>query len=58
MPKFSVDKNTFVEPYIPNHNIGVMHLAGLDEDRSGNVFHKISTTENKIIEKSLRYKSI
>ena len=58
MPKFSLDKNTFVEPYIPNHNIGVMHLAGLDEDRSGNVFHKISTTDKKIIEKSLRYKSI
>ena len=58
MPKFSIDKNTFVEPYIPNHNIGVMHLAGLDEDRSTNVFHKISTTDNKIIEKSLRYKSI
>ena len=35
-----------------------MHLAGLDEDRSTNVFHKISTTDNKIIEKSLRYKSI
>ena len=58
MPKFSVDRNTFVEPYIPNHNIGVMHLAGLDEDRSRNIFHKISTTDNKIVEKSLRYKSI
>ena len=29
LPKFCNSKNLFVEPYIPNHNIGVMHLAGL-----------------------------
>ena len=55
MPKFSNEKNKFVEPFIPNHNIGVMHLAGLDEDRKTNIIHKIKTTDNKIVEKSLRY---
>tara|TARA_Y100000992_G_scaffold206863_1_gene141593 strand:- start:166 stop:1047 length:882 start_codon:yes stop_codon:yes gene_type:complete len=55
MPKFSNEKNKFVEPFIPNHNIGVMHLAGLDEDRNTNILHKIKTTDNKIVEKSLRY---
>ena len=55
MPKFSNEKNKFVEPFIPNHNIGVMHLAGLDEDRETNTIHKIKTTDNKIVEKSLRY---
>jgi hypothetical protein len=46
----------FVEPYIPNHNIAVIHLAGLDEDRSDlNVTHKIETLDKNIIEKNLRF---
>ena len=56
LPKFCNSKNLFVEPYIPNHNIGVMHLAGLDEDRSSKeVIHQIKTLDNKIIDKTLRY---
>ena len=56
LPKFCKTKNLFVEPYIPNHNIGVMHLAGLDEDRSDlNVTHKIETLNKNIIEKNLRF---
>ncbi len=56
LPKFCKSKNLFVEPYIPNHNIGVMHLAGLDEDRSNSkVLHKIKTLDNQVIDKSLRY---
>ena len=27
LPKFDEKKNTFVEPYLPNHKIGIMHLA-------------------------------
>ena len=27
MPKFDEIENTFVEPYLPNHKIGIMHLA-------------------------------
>ena len=55
MPRFSQEKNKFVEPYIPNHNIGVMHLAGLDDDRKKKITHKIKTIDNQILEKSLRY---
>ena len=56
LPKFCNSKNLFVEPYIPNHNIGVIHLAGLDKDRSNaNIFHQINTLDNKIIKKTLRY---
>ena len=56
MPKFCNNKNMFVEPYIPNHNIAVIHLAGLDEDRSDlNVTHKIETLDKNIIEKNLRF---
>ena len=44
----------FVEPYIPNHNIAVIHLAGLDQDRSDlNITHKIETLDKNIIEELL-----
>ena len=56
LPKFCNIKNLFVEPYIPNHNIAVIHLAGLDKDRSDKIiFHKIQTLDNKVIDKPLRY---
>ena len=56
LPKFCNSKNLFVEPYIPNHNIGVIHLAGLDEDRSNTkILHQIKTLDNKTIKKTLRY---
>ena len=28
LPKFDETKNTFVEPFLPNYKIGIMHLAG------------------------------
>ena len=27
LPKFDEEQNTFVEPYLPNYKIGIMHLA-------------------------------
>ena len=49
-------KNLFVEPYLPNHNIGIMHLAGMDDDRKKElIFHKIKTLDEDTIEKPLRY---
>ena len=33
MPKFDSAKGQFVEPYIPNHPIALVHLAGLDDIR-------------------------
>ena len=61
LPKFDEVKQTFVEPYLPNYKIGIMHLAaGLWQDDKDmrldkNVKVKIKTLENKIILKSLRF---
>ena len=61
LPKFDEKKNTFVEPYLPNNNIGIMHLAaGIwdgDKDMRLNkeVEIKIQSLQNKMISKSLRY---
>tara|TARA_Y100000590_G_scaffold463668_1_gene631015 strand:+ start:1502 stop:2413 length:912 start_codon:yes stop_codon:yes gene_type:complete len=61
LPKFDEKSNNFVEPYLPNHKIGIMHLAaGLwigDKDMriDKSVKIEIKTLENKSISKSLRY---
>lgn len=58
MPKFCESRKVFVEPYIPHHNIALIHLAGLDNDRQNrNVLHEIVTLSGKKIKKSLRYSS-
>lgn len=55
LPKFCTNSNKFVEPFIPNTNIGVMHLAGLDEVRvNKNILHEIKTLEGSKLRKSLR----
>ena len=62
LPKFDNEKNFFVEPYLPNYKIGIMHLAaGIWKDNkdmriSKSVKIDIKTLDNKIILKSLRYK--
>ena len=33
--KYDAISNTFVEPYLPNHKIGIIHLAGLSNDPLG-----------------------
>ena len=61
LPKFDEEKQTFVEPYLPNYKIGIMHLAaGIwknDKDMrlDKNVEIEIKTLENKTISKSLRF---
>ncbi len=61
LPKFDEKQNTFVEPYLPNYKIGIMHLAaGIWKDNQDmrlnkDIKVKISTLENKRILKSLRY---
>ena len=50
--------NTFVEPYLPNHKIGIVHLAGKhnDEIRSNkNILLDIKTLDGEIIKKKLRF---
>ena len=61
LPKFDENKQTFVEPYLPNYKIGIMHLAaGIwegDKDMRLNkdVTIKILTLQNNIKSKSLRF---
>ena len=56
MPKFDNKKKQFVEPYIPNHPIALVHLAGLDDIRQGkNILSEIETLDALRIKKSLRY---
>ena len=61
LPKFDEEKNTFVEPYLPNYKIGIMHLAaGIWDGDKDMRLHKeikinIKTLENKILSKSLRF---
>ena len=56
--KFDEKSNTLVEPYLPNHEIGIVHFAGKnnDEIRNNKEFvSKIQTTEGRVIEKKLRF---
>ena len=56
--KFHKDKNTLVEPYLPNHEIGIVHFAGKHNDKirsNKNFISKIETTEDEIIEMKLRF---
>ena len=56
--KFDTAKNTLVEPYLPNHEIGIIHLAGKTSDVvrfNKNHLSEIKTLEGKIIKKSLRF---
>ena len=61
LPKFDERQNTFVEPYLPNHKIGVVHLAagiwknGKDMRTNKDIKIRIKTLENKFLDKSLRF---
>ena len=61
LPKFDEIQNTFVEPYLPNYKIGIMHLAaGLwegDKDMRLNKDVKIliQSVQKKTLSKSLRF---
>ena len=61
LPKFDETKNTFVEPYLPNHEIGIMHLAaGIWEGNKDMRLNKqvkirIKSLQNKELSKSLRF---
>jgi len=61
LPKFDETKNKFVEPYLPNYEIGIMHLAAgiWDGDKDmrldKEVKIKIQSVQNKPLSKSLRF---
>ena len=63
LPKYDEVQKTFVEPYLPNYKIGIMHLAagiwkdGKDMRTDRSIQIEIETLDNKKIFKSLRYQN-
>ena len=63
LPKFDEENSTFVEPYLPNYKIGIMHLAagiwieGKDMRLNKDLKIKINTINNTSIYTSLRFNS-
>ena len=61
LPKYDENNNTFVEPYLPNYKIGIIHLAagiwknGKDMRVDKSIEIEIVTLNNKKISKSLRF---
>ena len=56
LPIFDEKINKFLEPYLPNHPIGLIHLAGLDDIRNDkNILSNIKNTQGEVIQKSLRF---
>lgn len=63
LPKFDEQNSTFVEPYLPNYKIGIMHLAaGIWKENKDMRLNKeitidIKTLQGNIVNKSLRFNS-
>ena len=62
LPKFDEINNEFVEPFLPNNKIGIMHLAagiwkdGKDMRLDDNIKIEIKSIQENYIIKSLRFK--
>ena len=61
LPKYDESQDTFVEPYLPNYKIGIMHLAaGIWKENKDMRLHKdvtidVNTLTDNILSKSLRF---
>ena len=61
LPKYDTNNSTFVEPFLPNEKIGIIHLAAgiwrnnKDMRLNKDVKVELKTLEGKKIEKSLRF---
>ena len=61
LPKFDESKKEFVEPYLPNNKIGIMHLAagiwkeGKDMRLDKSIKIEIKSLNDNVIYKSLRF---
>tara|TARA_B000000475_G_scaffold37539_1_gene27958 strand:+ start:171 stop:1076 length:906 start_codon:yes stop_codon:yes gene_type:complete len=56
--KYDQKNKTLVEPYLPNHEIGIVHFAGKQNDKirnNKNFLSKIECLDGEIIEKKLRF---
>ncbi len=55
-PAWDEQKKLFVEPYLPHHPIGIMHLSGLDEMRLDPILtQETETTAGRKLNLSYRY---
>ena len=63
LPKYDTTNKTFVEPFLPNEKIGIIHLAAgiwknnKDMRLDKNIKIEIKTLDNNKVEKSLRFLS-
>ena len=63
LPKYDEKQKTFVEPYLPNYKIGIIHLAagiwkdGKDMRVDKSVKIELETLDNRKITKSLRFEN-
>ena len=63
LPKYNNDKKIFVEPNLPNYQIGIMHLAAgiwvdkMDMRINKNLKIQLETLSGEKVFKSLRYQS-
>ena len=61
LPKFDENKQEFVEPYLPNNKIGIIHLAaglwknGKDMRLDDRIKIEIKSLNNNSLSKSLRF---
>jgi lipopolysaccharide biosynthesis glycosyltransferase len=56
--KFDEIRNTLVEPYLPNHEIEIVHFAGKNNDeirKNKDHISKVETIDGKIIDMKLRF---
>ena len=56
--KYDKINSTFVEPYLPNHKIGIIHLAGKTADKyrfDKNNLIEVRTLDNKTVKKNIRF---
>ena len=59
LPKFDEKNQTFVEPYLPNNKIGIMHLAaGIWKDNIDMRIDKSVKIDIKTLQKNLKSKSL
>ena len=58
LPLYDVNNKRFVEPYLPHHPIGLIHLAGLDEIRvNKDIKVEIKDLSGNVISTSLRFQN-
>lgn len=54
-PLYDEDQKAFVEPFLPNHKIGIMHVSGYDEmRRNRSILTTLKTFAGKIYQGTLR----